>query len=140
MSVRNILDELNDDVEIEHTDNIQMSFTGPFFEVDSAVTFYRHNKFVLIYLSQFYSTGYYVSEIVSKETVDDLYLPRNIENIIPSFALIWNGDKKIGLLYVGTDKKIHISGDTVVGSSFDIPPSSDPVVGVERGCVLSYFV
>ena len=54
--------------------------------------------------------------------------------------MIWNGDNKIGLLYVGTNKKIHISGDTVVGSSFDILPSSDPVVGVERGCVLSYFV
>ena len=92
---------------------------------------------VFICVDEIQTQGIIPSEFVSKDEIDNRFYPQDGTRPVNVVTVVNNGNTTIGLLYIGFDHKIHISGTMWMGGVFR--PTSPGIVGMINGGTLSYI-
>ena len=124
MAVRNIIDTIQG-VDINESLYTEVFFTGP-SDISVHCRFYRKNELVFIWVDEVQVQGTIPSEFISKDEIDNRFYPQDGTRPVNVVTVVNNGNTGIGLLYIGFDHKIHISGTMWIGGAFH--PTSPGIV------------
>ena len=99
--------------------------------------FYRKNELVIIWVDEIQKQALASSEFISKDEIDNRFYPQDGTRPVNVVTVVNNGITAVGLLYIGFDHKIHISGTMWMGGVFHT--QSPGIVGMINGGTLSYI-
>ena len=135
MAVRNIKGTIQG-VDINESLYTEVNFIGP-QDISVNCRFYRKNELVFIWVDEIQTLGLIASEFVSKDEIDSRFYPQDGTRPVNVVTVSNNGVTGAGLLYIGFDHKIHISGTMWIGGVFHT--ISPGIVGMVNGGTLSYI-
>ena len=136
MAIRNILDTIQG-VNIEESLYKEVYFLGP-QDISVHCRFYRKNELVFIWVDEIQTLGLGTSEFISKDEIDVRFYPQENTRSINVVTVVNDGNTIVGLLYIGFDHRIHISGNIWFGALCH--PISPGIVGLVNGGTLCYIV
>ena len=96
-------------VDINESLYTEVNFIGP-QDISVNCRFYRKNELVFIWVDEIQTLGLIASEFVSKDEIDSRFYPQDGTRPVNVVTESNNGVTSVGLLYIGFDHKIHISG------------------------------
>ena len=123
-------------IDIEESLCTDVYLLGP-QDISVHCRFYRKNELVFIWVDEIQTLGLGTSEFISKDEIDDRFYPQDSTRPVNVVTVSNNGVTAVGLLYIGFDHKIHISGAPWIGAVFH--PISPGIAGMINGGTLSYI-
>ena len=140
MAIRNILDTLGDGSHTavpKYFSQVTITWTGAagVSGIQSTITYVKVDKLCLINISGFTMPNVsYNLEFISDSTIPtEIDIPAAQKG--PSFVHISNGVNTGGVAYIGTDSKIHISGDMFIPTGFYVGATN---AGLPNGGKIMY--
>jgi len=112
MAVRNKIDQLNVDVNEART--FPITING----LSKVLGLYRVNNLVVIYIPSIATTPLTTGELVSNETIPELFLPTHQQVISTMTYITIDTAAAMGCAYIGIDNKLHISAAGYPGVAF----------------------